>query len=136
MQINPYLTFDGKCREAFEFYEKVLEGKISFITTFGESPVAAEMPSEYQNLVMHATLNIGDGCLMGSDAPPDRFEQPQGIHVSLHFKDVAQGERVFKALSESGQIQMPFQPTFWAAGFGMCVDRFGIPWMVNCEQSE
>jgi PhnB protein len=70
---------------------------------------------------------------MASDAPPGRFSPQQGFSVSLSMKDPAEGERVFNALAEGGKITMPYQKTFWAAGFGMVTDRFGIPWMVNCE---
>ena len=82
---------------------------------------------------MHATLAIGDERLMGSDAPPGRYEPPKGISVSLSLNDAGKGERIFNALAEGGTTIMPFGKTFWAAGFGMCTDRFGIPWMVNCE---
>ena len=82
---------------------------------------------------MHASLSVGDEVLMGSDAPPDRFEASKGISVSLNVKTPAEAERVFAALSDQGQVQMPLQQTFWAARFGMLVDQFGVPWMVNCE---
>jgi PhnB protein len=135
MQVNPYLNFNGQCEAAFKFYEQVLGGKITFKMTWAECPDAAQLPPEANKLIMHTTLAIGEALLMGADSPPDRYEQPKGIYVSLHFKDKAKGERVFQGLSEGGSVQMPFQQTFWAAGFGMCVDRFGIPWMVNCEQA-
>ena len=135
MQVNPYLTFNGQCKDAFKFYEQVLGGKILFSMTWGESPMAKEMPPGTGDFIMHTTLDAGGSLLMGADAPPGRYEKPQGISVSLHLKDAAEGERVFNKLAENGNVQMPFQKTFWAAGFGMCVDRFGIPWMVNCEQA-
>jgi PhnB protein len=134
MQVNPYLIFNGQCEAAFKFYEQVLSGKITFMMTFGESPAAGEMPADSHNLIIHATLTIGDEVVMASDAPPGRYEKPAGVYVSLNVKDTADGERIFNALADNGTVQMPFQQTFWAVGFGMCVDRFGIPWMVNCEQ--
>jgi PhnB protein len=82
---------------------------------------------------MHATLSIGQTKLMASDCPPAQYRKPEGISVALGLNDAAKGEQIFNALAENGQVIMPFQKTFWAAGFGMCVDRFGIPWMVNCE---
>lgn len=133
MQLNPYLMFNGKCREAFKLYEQLLGGEIVFIMSYGESPAAADMPAAGHDLIMHASIKLGDQMLMASDAPPDRYEKPQGLYVSIGLSDVAEGERIFKGLSEGGTVQMPFAPTFWAAGFGMCVDRFGIPWMVNSE---
>jgi PhnB protein len=84
---------------------------------------------------MHATLSVGDEVLMGADAPPNSYQEPKGMNVSIHLKGIADGERIFNALAENGSVTMPFQETFWSPGFGMCVDQFGIPWMVNCEQA-
>jgi PhnB protein len=136
MRVNPYLIFNGRCEAAFKFYEQLLDAKITFKMTFAESPAAEQMPPESRNLIIHATLAIGDQLLQGSDAPPGRYEQPKGVYVSLSLEDTARGERIFKALAEKGTVQMAFEPTFWAAGFGMCIDRFGIPWMINCEQKQ
>ena len=133
MQINPYLTFNGQCEEAFKFYERVLAGKITFTMTWGEMPEANQFPAEAHKLIMHATLSVGDQVLMGADSPPGSYQQPQGMNVSLHLKDAEAGERVFNALAENGSVTMPFQKTFWSPGFGMCVDQFGIPWMVNTD---
>jgi len=137
MQLNPYLTFDGQCEAAFKFYEQVLGGKITFIMTWGEMPGAADQfPVESHKLIMHSSLSVGDGVLMGADCPPGRYQQPKGMNVSIHLKDTAAGERIFNALAANGSMTMPFQKTFWSPGFGMCVDQFGIPWMVNCEQAD
>jgi PhnB protein len=133
MQLNPYLNFNGQCAEAFKFYEQVLGASNTFSMTWGEMPGADQFPAEAHKLIMHSTLNIGDDLLMGADSPPGRYEQPRGMNVSIHVKSVAEGERIFNALAENGNVTMPFQKTFWSPGFGMCVDRFGIPWMVNCE---
>jgi PhnB protein len=135
MQLNPYLNFNGQCEAAFKFYEKVLGGKITFMMTWGEMPGADQFPAESHGLIMHATLSVGDEILMGADSPPVRYLQPTGMNVSLHLKDIAECERIFNSLAENGTVQMPFQQTFWSPGFGMCVDRFGIPWMVNCEHA-
>jgi PhnB protein len=134
MKLNPHLNFNGQCEAAFKFYEQVLGGKITFMMTFGESPAAEHVPPEIHKCIIHATMTIGDDVVMGSDAPPDRYEEPKGIYIALNFRDPAEGERIFQALSENGVVRMPFQQTFWSPGFGMCVDRFGIPWMINCEQ--
>lgn len=134
MQINPYLSFNGNCREAFKFYEGVFGAKTSMSMTWGESPMCDQMPKEMSDHIMHTTLNIGNAALMGADAPAEHYEKPQGMHIALHYEDTAEGERIFNALSEGGTVQMPFQKTFWADGFGMCADKFGIPWMVNCGQ--
>lgn len=133
MQLNPYLSFNGQCETALKFYERVLGGKIAFIMTWGEMPGADQFPAETHKLILHATLSVGDKVLMGADSPPGRYQQPKGISVSIHPKDIDEGERIFNALSENGTVQMPFEKTFWSPGFGMCVDQFGIPWMINCE---
>jgi PhnB protein len=135
MQVNPYLMFNGNCAEALKFYEQALGAKIEFSMPFEGSPACDTVPADWAQKILHATISIGDTKVMASDAPPGHYQAPQGISVSLSLQDAAKGEEVFNALSENGQVQMPFQPTFWAAGFGMCVDRFGIPWMVNVEQA-
>jgi len=135
MKLNPYLAFDGRCREAFEFYRTTLGGQIAFIQTIGESPMAASMPAEAHGRVMHVTLHIGDQVLQGADAPPGQFTKPAGFCVALHFDDAVEGQRVFDGLAQKGNVQMPFQETFWAKGFGMLIDQFGTPWIVNAGQA-
>ena len=133
MQLNPYLFFNGQCEAAFKFYAETLGGKIEGMLTHAGTPAEQHVPAEWRDKIMHARLTVGDQVLMASDAPPETYKQPKGFFVSIQLKDKANAERIFKALAEGGTIQMPFEKTFWAAGFGMCVDRFGIPWMVNCE---
>jgi|SRR5664279_2479652 PhnB protein len=135
MQMNPYLLFDGQCEAAFKFYEKCLGGKIEAMMPHQGTPAASHVPAEWQTKILHARLVVGDQILMGSDAPPGRQQKPQGFSVNLGFKDPAEAERIFHALVESGTVTMPFGETFWATRFGMLVDRFGIPWMVNCEKA-
>ena len=134
MQMNPYLMFDGKCEAAFKFYEKVLGGKIESMMRFEASPMAEQTPPEWRNKIMHARLMVGDKMLMGSDGPPDRHEPMKGFSVTLGIDDPGEAERIFHALSENGTVRMPIQKTFWAERFGMLVDQFGTPWMINCEQ--
>jgi PhnB protein len=137
MQVNPYLNFNGQCAEAFGFYEQLLGGKIEAMMTFGESPIAGEMPPESHSRILHARLVVDGQALMGSDAPPEYYAKPQGLYVSLNVETQADGERIFRALAEGGTVTMPFEKTFWAAGgFGMLTDRFGTPWMVNCERAD
>ena len=133
MQLNPYLTFNGQCEAAFKFYEKVLGGKIEAMMTYGGSPTAEQTQPEWRNKIMHARMTVSDEVLMASDAPPDRYEAMKGIMVTLGIDDSGEAERIFRALSEKGTVQMPVQKTFWAARFGMLVDQFGTPWMINCE---
>jgi PhnB protein len=135
MQLDPYLTFKGDCAEAFQFYAKCLGGKIEGTFTYEQSPMAKEMPPEWSNKLMHARMVIGDRVLMGCDAPPDRYREPSGITLSVSVKDAAEAERVFNELVKDGKVEMPLQKTFWSVRFGMLVDRFGIPWMVNTEQT-
>ena len=134
MQLNPYLTFDGRCEEAFKFYEKVLGGKIKAMMTFEGSPAAEHTPPEWHKKIMHATLDVGGEPLMGSDGSPKHYSEPKGFAVSLSPTKVADAERIFNAFAEGGKVGMPLQQTFWAARFGMVTDRFGIPWMINCEK--
>jgi len=133
MKMVPYLNFDGQCEEAFRFYEQCLGGEIVMMMTHGDSPIAGEVPSESHPRIMHARLVVGDATLMGSDSPSEHFQKPQGIYVAIQIEDPEKGERIFNELSEGGQVTMPFEKTFWARGFGMLVDRFGISWMINCE---
>jgi PhnB protein len=136
MQWNPYLGFNGDCQEAFKYYERVLGGKIIAMITHADMPAEAQAqtPPDWKNKIMHARLIVGDQVLMGSDAPPDHFEKTQGMSVALQVDDPNDAERIFAALADNGTVRMPIQPTFWAIRFGMLTDRFGIPWMVNCEK--
>jgi PhnB protein len=135
MQLNPYLTFNGQCEAAFKFYEQCLGGKIVAMLPHAGTPAEEHVPAEWRNKIMHARLIVGDDVLMGSDAPPDRYEATKGFSVTLGIDNPAEAERVFNALAEKGTVQMPIQETFWALRFGMLVDRFGIPWMINCEKA-
>lgn len=134
MKIAPYLIFNGNCGEAFRFYHELLGGELDLMT-FADSPMADETPAEQRDMVMHVALNVGDQLLMGSDSPPEHFEQPQGTFVSLMVDGPDEAERVFRALEKGGQVRMPLEKTFWAERFGMVIDRFGTPWMVNSDQS-
>jgi PhnB protein len=132
MRISPYLFYNGNCEAAFKFYEKVLGGKIEMLLRNEEAPESMPSPPERKKQIMHGRISIGGEVLMASDAPPDRFHKPQGFSVSLTVGDPVEAERKFKALSEGGSLNMPFGKTFFSRGFGMCVDQFGISWMVNC----
>jgi PhnB protein len=132
MKINPYLFYNGNCEAAFKFYEKALGAKIEMMLRNEEAPESMPSPPERKKQIMHARMSIDGEVLMASDAPPDRFHKPQGFAVSLTVGDLSEGERRFKALSEGGNVNMPFGKTFFSKGFGMCIDQFGIPWMVNC----
>jgi len=136
MQMNPYLMFDGQCEEAFKFYEKCLGGKIEAMMTHEGTPAAGQVPAEWSKKIMHARITIDGEVMMASDATPGDYHQPQGFSVALAVEDPADAERRFKALAEGGTVRMPFGKTFFSNGFGMCVDKFGIPWMVNCPKED
>jgi PhnB protein len=136
MQIVPYLSFDGRCAEAFRFYERVLGGKIEFMQSYGDSPMRDQAPPCWQDRVMHATLSVASHTLMGADNPPEHYRKPQGTSLAINLADAAEAERIFAALAEGGEVAMPLQKTFWAGRFGMLTDRFGTPWLVNCEQGD
>jgi PhnB protein len=132
MQINPYLFYNGNCEAAFRFYEKVLGAKVEVLLRNEEAPESMPSPPDRKKKIMHGRISIAGEVLMASDAPPENFHKPQGFSVSLTIADPAEAERKFKALCEGGSANMPFGKTFFSRGFGMCVDQFGIPWMVNC----
>ena len=132
MRINPYLSFKGQCREAFEFYAKTFHGEIAMIMTQGESPMAAELPPENRDAVMHAQLNVGDQVLMGADAVESCGPSQGNGCVTINVDGVDEAERLFAALSAGGTVFMPIAETFWAQRFGIVTDRFGTPWMINC----
>ncbi|HEX8245647.1 MAG TPA: VOC family protein [Longimicrobium sp.] len=136
MLMNTYLFFDGRCAEAFRFYEQLLGGQIEFMQKAGETPERDRLPPEQHDSIMHVRMRVGDQVLMGSDAPSPHFEKPQGFFVSLQIDEPAEAERIFNGLSEGAEVRMPLQKTFWAGRFGMLVDRFGTPWMVNCEKGD
>ena len=136
MKIVTSLSFQGQCREAFEFYAKVLGGRITAAFPYSEAP--PDMPitnDRYKTWLMHCWLEVGDQALMGADMDTDwapNIGKPKnGFDVTLHTTDGAQARRWYDALLEGGKAVMPFAETFWSPGYGALVDRFGVPWMVN-----
>ena len=132
MQMTPYLSFKGDCEAAFKFYEESLGGQLGAIFRYGGSPLANSVPEDWADKVMHGSVTIGGQVLMGGDIA-DSYEEPKGFSLSLQIADVADAERVFRELAAGGKVVMPLEKTFWAERFGMVVDRFGIPWLINCE---
>ena len=132
MQLSPYLFYNGNCEAALKYYEKVLGARIELMLPYESAPPDMPAPPEHRKKIMHAKITINGEVLMASDAIHGPFNPPQGFAVSLQVADPADAERKFKALAEGGSINMPFCKTFFSKGFGMCVDQFGIPWMVNC----
>lgn len=134
MQLNPHLTFNGQCEAAFRFYEKCLGGKIVVMMTYGESPMADQAPLASRGKIIHATLAFNGHRLTGGDVFPESYEKPQGFSVFLNITTGEEAERIFNALAQNGTVQVPLQQTFWAQRFGMLVDQFGTPWLINCRK--
>lgn len=136
MEFASHLSFNGNCEEAFKFYEKLFGGKILTMMTYGGSPMADQAEPAWKEKILHASLTVGAQMLMGADAPKNLYRKPQGIFVSISVDSASEAERLYKALTEKAEVVMPLQETFWAARFGMLVDRFGIPWMINCGKPQ
>jgi len=134
--MSPYLSFKGQCEAAFKFYEQCLGGLLGPIFRYRGTPMADHVPAEWLDKVMHGSLTLGDQVLMGADVAPDQYEEPKGFSLSLQIKDTADAERIFHELAKDGRVVIPLEKTFWAALFGMVVDRFRIPWLINCEGSD
>src|SRR5579863_9806975 len=112
MQINTYLDFNGSCEAAFQFYAESLGGKIDAMVPHEGTPAGAQVPTEWRKKILHASMTVGSTVLMGSDAPPDRYQKPQGFSVSLQAPTPEEAERAFQALSKGGTVRMPIQETF------------------------
>lgn len=136
MRINPYLSFNGNCEAAFKFYAKNLEGKVAYQVSYAESPMASKVPADWGGKILHATLMVKDQVIGGADCFPGQYEKPQGISVTLDIESPEEADRVYKALSQNGEIQMECQETFWARRFAMFTDQFGTPWMINCGKPQ
>jgi PhnB protein len=130
--LDSYLFFDGNCAQAMRFYERTLGGKMEMVMTYGQSPEPEQCPAGAENLVMHASMKIGDRTLMASDVPPSMGPKPMaGFALSLSYDSADEARRVFDALVQGGSVTMPMTKTFWAETFGMLTDQFGTPWMVG-----
>ena len=134
--MNPYLSFKGECEAAFTFYERCLGGQLGAIFRYAGTPLAHHVPADWSDKVMHGSLTVGDQVLLGGDVAPDQYEEPKGFSLSLHINGTADAERIFHELAKDGTVVVPLERTFWTARFGMLVDRFGIPWLINGEESD
>jgi len=131
MQVQPYLFFDGRCEEALEFYKSTLGAQVEMLMRFKESPEPAmPLPPGSENKVMHASFRVGETTIMASDGESKGRQSFQGFSLALSLQDVSDAERLFAALGEGGQVQMPMAETFFSPRFGMVADRFGVSWMV------
>ncbi|HEY3935605.1 MAG TPA: VOC family protein [Gemmatimonadales bacterium] len=131
LTMEPYLYFDGNCGEAMRFYAKLFGGNLD-IMSHADSPIADQVPAANRDRIMHARLDIDGRILMASDALAGHsYSGMHGFSIALSYPDPVEAKRVFTALSEGGRVTMPLQKTFWIELFGMVVDRFGAPWMIN-----
>jgi PhnB protein len=135
MAFHPYLMFSGNCRDAFTRYQEIFGGELVLLP-MSDQPDGQAVPAEQADMIMHAALRFGDDILMASDDPTGDGGPVKGMCVNYAVTDIAEARRVFEALAEGGEVTMPISETFWSPQFGMCVDRFGTPWMVNAEPQE
>ena len=135
MAIHPYLNFGGNCREAFTRYQEIFGGELALMP-MSDMPSDEPVPADQADLIMHGALTFEGHLLMASDDPTGNFKGVQGMYVNYTVPDLAEAERVFEALADGGEVTMPIAETFWSPKFGMCIDRFGTPWMVNAEGPE
>ncbi len=130
------LKFDGQCEAAFRFYANCLDGRIEFMLRWRDSPLAAKAPGDWGDKMLHASLALNDGTIVGADALPGTYEVPRGFGILISLADPAEADRAFAALAVKGLVHMPLQETFWAHRYGMLTDQFGTPWEINCERLE
>jgi PhnB protein len=134
MHVQAYLCFDGRCEEAVEFYTKTLGAEVTMLMRFQDSPEPPPpdmVPPGSEHKVMHTSLRIGETTVLASDGPCGGQPSFQGFSLSLMVPDEATAERLFAALADGGEVQMPLTTTFFSPLFGMVTDRFGVSWMVN-----
>lgn len=131
-RISIHLIFDGDCAAALAFYHALLGGELTTMMKFGDSPLAATVEPRHRDRILHATLKLGDQELLGADVMPQDYRPPQGFSILISEPTLAEAKRVFDALADGGRVQMPLQKVFWAEGFGVVVDRFGVSWEVTC----
>ena len=136
MRLNTYLNYGGNCRQAFEFYEKHLGGRITMMSKHGDVPGEYSGPPEWRDAVLHARIEIGGTTIFGADIPPDRFQPMRSAYLSLSVDSNAEAERIYALLTEGGQVFMAIEETFFAHRFAMCRDRFGTSWMLLHERPQ
>lgn len=134
-QVIAYLGFDGTCAQAMRFYEQALGGRLEALISGADSPMAEHIPAEHRHRIMHARLALPDGgVLYAGDAPPQpAYEGIKGVAITLNYDRAADAEAAFAALAQGGTVTIAMQGAFWARRWGMLIDRFGVPWIVNGE---
>lgn len=133
MNWSVHLVFDGKCDEALRFYVELFNGTLVSSVSYGASPAASDVPEEWRDKIVHATISIAGKHISGADVRPEHYAAPQGFYLLIDTADVVEAERTFAALAEGGSVRMPLQKTFWSPAFGVVVDRFGVPWEISAK---
>jgi len=132
MKPTPYLFFNGQCRDAVTAYARIFGVPMPKLMTMNDAPPGMDIPEDRKDWIMHCEMEIGEGSLMLSDDFMGNTPAMEGCNVMVSFPTAAEAKLVFEALAEGGEVRMPWEPTFWSAGFGALTDRFGIRWMVDC----
>ena len=132
IQVMTQLAFHGECRPAFEHYEKVLGGKITAMNSFGDND--AQLPpgstASAPDHIRFAEIQIGNYAILGNDVPDNEYRPMRGFHIALHLRAGAEAKRIFNTLAEGGEIETSLSEVAWSSAFGICTDRFGVPWLI------
>ncbi len=132
MSLSFHIDFNGQCKEAFEFYAEHLNGTIGTMLEFKDSPIAANVPKEWQHKIVHANILIEGIELAGADVKPEQYQKPKGFNILLGMNTESTVKSIFKQFSVGGEVIFPPQKTFWSPCYAIVVDRFGVPWKFNC----
>ncbi len=138
-KLNPYLTFNGNCREVFDFYRTVFGGEFAAYMTFADGPPEYEFPENEKGLIMHVSLPVGDSMLMGSDTSSafgPLAVTGTNFSISIDVESNARADELFAQLSEGGSVKMPMADTFWGSYFGLCTDQYGVSWMISHNKDQ
>jgi PhnB protein len=134
VKVSVHLSFNGNCEEAFTTYARILAGTIVYSLRYRDSPMASSVSADWGDKLYHATMTFGGLTLMGGDHQIE-YEAPRGFMVVVNPTTTEEAHRIYDALAENGTVQMAMQDTFWSPAFGMVIDRFGVPWSINYEES-
>ena len=134
MKVQSYLTFGGRCEEALEFYKNAAGAEVTALMRWNESPdKSMKPPAGFDEKIMHANFNIGETQMMADDGMSEQTPEFKGVTLSIGVSNDGEAKRIFDALSAGGKVKMPLAKTFWTSSFGMFIDKFGVPWMINVD---
>ncbi|HUQ51291.1 MAG TPA: VOC family protein [Gammaproteobacteria bacterium] len=136
LEASVSVHFNGDCREALEFYERLLGAKLELVLTWGQTPMAADAPPSWHDKILFARLTSKNMSLVGADTLPGTYRAPTGFNLSLATTDLAETERYFAELARGGVVHQPLGETFWALRYGFVTDRFGVPWEITCAKPQ